>query len=337
MAKPRAVEWALVLCSLALAVSGTAPASAQDFTLSASAFNPYAVNQGGSTLSTVSVSPTNGFSGDVGLACAVTGGSQGAALPVCQVSPGSITPPASASLTFSGSTGSGAAATAGSYVVTVTGTSGSLSHQQELNISVLAVAPSFTVTVQRPVQPNSVHAGSGATAIISINAANGYTMSGTQNGQNLGVWMSCATISPLVIYPPVCSFSPQPVPVTGTITPVTLTIGTSGNAQKTSNAAPGGRFWALFLPLPMLAFAGFGAACGKRSRKAWLLLGFFVLAASLLLIPGCGNTTTTTTVPTTTIVTPKNTYTFTLMGVDSSGTISTDSGNGAPSVTLTVN
>lgn len=336
--RARVVARVWILCSLALVLGGAAPAFGQaDFTLSASAFNPYAINQGGSTLSTVTTSPLNGFSGTINLACTVTGGPQGAALPTCQLSPTSVTPPASASLTFTGLTGQGAAATPGSYIVSVTGTDGSSTAQQQLNISVLAVAPSYNVTVQRPVQPNSVHAGSGATAVININAANGYTMNGKQNGQTLGVWLSCATISPLVIYPPICSFSPQPAPVTGPTTEVTLTIETQGNAQKGSNQVPRRRFWALWLPLPMLAFAGIGAASSKRSRKAWVLLGFFLLAGSLLLVPGCGNTTTGNTEPSSIQPTPNNSYTFTLMGIDSSGTISTDSGTGAPTVTLTVN
>jgi hypothetical protein len=251
-----------------------------------------------------------------------------------------VTPPATASLTFPGAGN----ANPGSYVVTVTGTgsAGSCSssspctQQQSLNISVLAVAPSYTVTVPKPVQPSTVSAGSGASAIIYINATNGYTISGTQNGQPQGVWLSCATISPLVIYPPICSFKPQPAPVTSPLTPVTLTISTQGNAQTAGNKTPRGKFYALWLSWPMLAFVGIGAASGKRSRKAWTLIGLLVLAGSLILIVGCGNTTTGHTAPITSIITPNNTYTFTVMGVDSNGNISTDSGKGAPSVTLTV-
>jgi hypothetical protein len=336
-AKVRLALVLFALCFLFL-LSGLVPAYAQDFTLNASAFNPYAINAGGSTLSTVTLSPINGFSGTVSLTCSITGGTPTGS-PICAVSPSTVTPPASASLTFSGLTAppNSVDATPGSYVVTLTGTSGSLTHQQSLNISVLAVAPSYTVTVQRPVQPTSVNAGAGATALININAVNGYSLAGTQNGQTQGVWLACASISPLVIYPPVCIFNPQPAQVTGAVTQVTLTIQTSGNPQKTSNALPQSRFFALWLPCPLLAFAGIGAASSKRSRKAWALLGLLILTGSLMLVPGCGNTTTGNTAPTTTIVTPKNTYTFTLTGTDSDGVISTNSGTGAPTVTLTVN
>jgi hypothetical protein len=339
VAKLRSAPALLVLCSLAFLLNGAVPVFGQDFTLSASPFSPYAIDQGGSTLSNVTLSPLNGFSGTVSLGCTVTGGTPSTA-PVCQVSPTSVTPPASASLTFSGTVAPPATGNAnpGSYIVTVTGISGSLTHQQALNISVLAVAPSYTVTVQQPTVPSSVHAGAGATAILNINASNNYHMSGTGNdGETLGVWLSCATISPLVTYPPVCSFNPQPAPVTGPLTVVKLTITTFGNAQTAHNETPRGKFYALWLPLPMFAFVGIGAASSKRSRKTWLLLGLIILAGSLILTLGCGNTTTGITAPPIGNPTPKNTYTFTVMGVDGNGLISTNSGTSAPTVTLTVN
>lgn len=327
--KLRSVPALLVLCFLAFVLNGAAPAFGQDFTLSASSFSPYAINQGGSALSTVTLNPVNGFSAAVGLTCTVTGGN-GATPPGCQVSPTSVTPPATSALTFSATGG----ASPGSYVVAVTGTSGSLTHQQSLDISVLAVAPSFTVIVVRPMQPNSVHAGVAATASLNINPVNNYTGS---------VWLSCATISPTVVYPPSCSFAPaagtggQPIQVSPTAsTAVTLTVSTLGNAQISGNAIPRGRFYALWLSLPMLAFVGIGAASSKRSRKTWALLGLVILAGSLILTIGCGNTTTGNTAPTTSIITPKNTYTFSVIGVDDNGTISTNSGTAAPTVTLTV-
>ena len=68
------------------------------------------------------------------------------------------------------------------------------------------------------------------------------------------------------------------------------------------------------------------------------MLSLFVLGGSILLMPGCGtNTTVSTTTPNG--VTPNNTYTFTLQGVDTNGNISSNTGttNVAPTVTLTVN
>jgi hypothetical protein len=88
----------------------------------------------------------------------------------------------------------------------------------------------------------------------------------------------------------------------------------------------------------MLTLVGLGAAVGgKRSRKAWVLLALFVISGTLFLMPACGNTSSTTTTPNG--VTPNNTYTFTVVGVDADGVTSsnaTSTTNSSPTVTLTV-
>jgi len=149
-----------------------------------------------------------------------------------------------------------------------------------------------------------------------------------------------------VTIPPICSFNPNPVPVNGTTATSTISISTFGPVTSGALARPGvvplnpRSFAALWLPLPLLALAGVGAAAGgRRSRKAWGVLALFVLGGTLLLLPGCGsNTSTTSTTPNG--VTPKNTYTFTLVGVDSTGNVSSNTGTGtttsAPTVILTV-
>ena len=152
---------------------------------------------------------------------------------------------------------------------------------------------------------------------------------------------SCATITPLVTIPPVCSFSYPSgltgVPVNGAPATSTITISTYGPVVTGANASRRG-IYAWWLTLPMLALVGLGAAGGKRMRKASALLALFVLCGALFLMPACGNTTTTTT-STPNGVTPANTYTFTIVGVDANGvassnTTSTTSAN--PTVTLTV-
>jgi len=285
---------------------------------------------------------SDGFSGTVDLVCSVTPASTTS--PGCNVSPAQVTPPASASLTVIGiNATSGLSAASGSYTVTVTGTGyNGTTHQQSPAISVLSVAPSFTITVQTGIVPSSVHAGSGGEATINVNPLNGYV---SPSGQGQGVWLSCATITPLVTIPPVCSFSPQPLNVNGTVTPVTLTINTTappitGAAWRTRD------FYGLWLSMPLLALAGFGTVvANKGSRKAWGLMSLVVLSGVILSTPGCGNSTTVATSNTTSAnaTTPKNAYTFTLTGVDSNGTVSTNTGtttgttSSAPTVTLTVN
>lgn len=74
----------------------------------------------------------------------------------------------------------------------------------------------------------------------------------------------------------------------------------------------------------------------KRSRRVWGLLALFVLGASFLLMPACGNNNVATT--NVTGITPMNSYTFTLLGVDGNGVTSSNTGTttAAPTVSLTV-
>jgi hypothetical protein len=62
------------------------------------------------------------------------------------------------------------------------------------------------------------------------------------------------------------------------------------------------------------------------------------IASAILLVPGCGRPNYTGTSTTTTSgTTPKNTYTFTLTGVDQSGLGPSNSGNtAATTITLSV-
>lgn len=322
----RSAGWLLVLCFSLLAAA--VPASAQ-FTVTATGFQPFAIEPAASSQSRVTVTAGSGFSGTVDLSCTVvstTGATSG--VPVCQVTPGTVTPTAQSVLTVSGLTSTGGAAAAGTYTVTVTGTQGSTISSQSENITVLTAAPGFTITVQAPVQPSSVHAGSGATATISVNPLPGYSGD---------ITLSCATVTPLVVLPPYCSFSPQPLHVNGTPASVTLTINTYGPINTGIGSLRRSRvyYYALWLPLPLLAF-GVGIG-GRRSSRAWSLLGLLMLGALMLLVTACGtNTGNTTTNPTGD--TPKNTYTFTVTGVDTKGTIATNTvGTNSPSVTLTVN
>jgi len=85
----------------------------------------------------------------------------------------------------------------------------------------------------------------------------------------------------------------------------------------------------------MLSFVGLGAALGgKRSRKAWGLLALFIISGSFLLMPACGNSRVTTSEPNG--VTPPNTYSFTILGVDANGNASSNSANGTTGTGLSV-
>ena len=318
---------ALCLWAALLTLAAPALAQTQNFTLAATAFSPDAVQPGGTSSSIITVGAVGGFSGTVTLGCVVTPTNL-TDTPACVVSPATVTPPASASATI---TTQGPTSTAG-YSITITGTASTGTQSTPpLALTVLAVTPQFTISVQKAVVPSSVPAGNGGEGTVTINPINGYVSPGA------GVTLSCATITPLVTIPPVCSFNPPTLQVNGTPISSTLTITTYGPVTTGSAVAPRS-FYALWLPLPMLALVGVGAAVGgKRSRKAWGVLTLFVISAVLFLTPACGsNTGTSTTTPNG--VTPNNTYTFTLIGVDSDGVISSNTGTTStnPTVSLTV-
>lgn len=318
-----------VLFMIALLYSLT-PAQAQtpDFTLQATAFDPGAIDPGGVTTSTISIGSVNGFTGTVSLSCSVTS-EETVPAGFCQVSPAQVLTQGGATATINA-----IGASAGFYTATITGTGPTTTHQSlPMNVTVVSAVPGFTITVKTTMSPASVPAGNQAQGTININPLNGYIS--PTNGSNGGVTLSCASISPLVTLPPVCSFNPPNPSVNGVTTPSTITITTFGPIT-TENLSYPRRFYAIWLPLPMLALAGFSAVSGKRSRKAWGLLIFFVVGGAFLLMPACNNSTApTTTTPNG--ITPANTYMFTIVGVDIDKNVSSNPNTaGSTSVSLQV-
>jgi hypothetical protein len=146
-------------------------------------------------------------------------------------------------------------------------------------------------------------------------------------------------MTPLVTIPPVCSFSyptgQSTIIVPGTLTS-TITVMTQGPTITGAAARPRA-FFAFWLSLPLLGLVSAGAAAGgKRWRKPLAMLSVFVLSASILLMPACGNTTASTSTPNG--VTPANSYTFTIVGIDGNGVVSSNTGTTGtgPTVTLSV-
>ncbi|MGO9083922.1 MAG: hypothetical protein ACLQBK_01745 [Candidatus Sulfotelmatobacter sp.] len=311
----------LLVTVLTLLASGSG--QAQDFTLQMAPFPPpAAVNPGGNSASNITLGTLNGFNGTVDLGCQLTPQpTPPAPAQDCEVSPLSVNPPGSATATVTATD-----LPPGLYTIMVTGTASGTtnSHSAQQNLTVLAVTPNFTITVTQTVQPSSVHAGSGGQGVININPLNGYII------PSGGLTLYCATVTPLVTLPPACSFSPSPI-LSGT-TFSTLSIGTVGPIASAAHARP---WYALWLPLPMLALAGLGLVSGRRSR-AWSALALFVVGGAILLMPACAPNNTISPTNTNGQITPKNTYTFTIMGIDSNGVSSSNTGTSAPTVTLTV-
>ena len=147
--------------SLSHTTSVTLVVSTPDFSLSASPASQ-TVAAGGSTSYSVTITPTGGFSGQVTLAVS--------ALP-SGASASFVPNPATASSTLSVTTST--TTPVGSYPLTITGTSGTLSHTTAVTLVVNTSAPpDFSLTAS----PSSQTASRGGTVTyaVTITAANGF-------------------------------------------------------------------------------------------------------------------------------------------------------------------
>jgi hypothetical protein len=295
--------WIVLIGLASLAFLPSASGQTADFYLLASPPNPSSVYPGVNSTASITVGTTNGFNSPVALSCSVA--PPQAANP-CTVSPSTPTPPATASLTF---TSAGLPST--HYALTVTGTSGGQTASVALSpINVLAVAPQYGIAVTTALSPSTLTPGSTATAVISVTSTSGYSGS---------VTFGCTSITPLVEPSPICSFSPEPLPVTdGEIATTTLTINTTNtNLNQTTNASvskrPSQLLYGFLIPLPFIVIAGIGRP-RRRSRKFLGLLGLLVIAAGLITLPACSSTQVNNG-----NITPGNTYTFTIGAYDANG------------------
>jgi hypothetical protein len=314
--------FAMALAGLFLSPSASAQA---DFTLQAAAFAPYAVDPGGTASADLTLGTINGFTGTVALACTVAP-VQTTFTPSCAVSPATVTPSAGATATVVTSfTNPGGVSPPALYTITITGTGPSTTHSVQENLTVLAVTPAFTITVGTTVAPSSVHAGSGGTGVVDVNPINGYAGS---------VTLACTSVTPIVTVPPLCSFDPPAVTVSGTQTSSTITITTVGTTTTGASARPR-LFYALWLPFPLMAIFAAGLSRNKRARGAALTTMLFAVILAIVVMPACSNSTSTTTNPNG--VTPNNTYSFTVTGVDANGVSSSNTTTtSVPTVSLTV-
>jgi len=205
-----------------------APAN-PDFALSATPALQ-TVTQGGGTTYTVNISPSGGFTGAVSLSA--DGLPAGAS---ASFSPNPAT--GSATMTVD----AGATTSTGSFPVTITGTSGNLSHTTSVSLVVNAAAvPDFSLSATPA--SRTVAQGGGTTYTVNVSPSGGFT--GAVSLSAVGLPAGAST-----------SFSPNPASGSATMTvstgagtptgsfPVTIT-GTSGNLTHTTsvslvvNAAP---------------------------------------------------------------------------------------------------
>jgi subtilase family serine protease len=227
--------------------------------------------------STVSVTPSNGYTGTVMLTCAATGPA-GATSPVtCALSPTSAGITSATAVTSTLTVSSTSTTTPGAYVVTVTGTDGTITQTATVNVTVNAAGTgTFALTSSPTTLTLAPGATTGNTTTISVTPSGGFT--GT-------VALTCSVIGPSgATDPATCGVAPATASITGasaatnTLT-VTTTAATTGKNEvrklfwpSTGGAALAALLW-FFVPkrrrnwLAMIAvlavFAGLaGMGCG---------------------------------------------------------------------------
>lgn len=198
-------------------------------------------------------------------------------------------------------------------------------------LAVTLKPPSYTVDAAQAA-PASITAGSSTTATVTVAPQPGYV--GTVN-------LSCS-ISPAIMgdpptaaTAPSCSLSPTSVTVTaGEASPPTTTVTFTSAAPASAMVRPSSRiFYALWLLLPGLAFAGFSLGSrGSRPKKFLGLMLLGLLLAGLLVIPACVSTTQLGNVGT-----PPGQYTVAITGLDTNGLTQASNPSGTTNaVTVTV-
>jgi hypothetical protein len=286
--------------------------AAPGFTLSSTAAT--IASPGASGSSTITISPNGGFTGQVTVSCAVTGGPSGAVNPpTCAIpSPVSVTgSPITTTLTLH----TQPATTPGSYTASATGAAGSLNASTSFTV-VVPAAPGFTlsstaVTIAAP--------GPNGTSTITITPTGGFTGS---------VALSCAASGgPMgATDAPTCSVTAPPVITGGAPVTATLTVSTtaaSAAADSTRGATIGGSVVAI----ASLLWFGFPI----RRRRTITQLGLLLIATLFGAAIGCGggNAAKPLATPANPGTTP-GAYTVTVTG--SSGAITATT-----AVTVTVN
>ena len=288
---------------------------APDFTIAATALSPATISAGAAATSTITIAPANGFNGSVSLTCnsiapVVT------PPPTCSFNPASVAGGSGTStLTVSSST----TTPTGLFNVTVSGTSGSLSHTAPVSFTVTAAqAADFTVAATA-LSPASISPGGTATSTITIAPTNGFTGA---------VTLTCSSITPAATRAPACSFNPSSV-ANGSGTS-TLTVSTTPATSASIASQSGGVFYAIWLPIVGLTLLGTGF--NPRKKKLWGFLLGCLLFSGLIFMAACGGSSSSGGGGGGHPGTPAGTYTLTVMG-----TAPTGSPAHSTNVTLTVN
>jgi hypothetical protein len=218
---------------------------------------------------TITVAPTNGFTGAVALTCVPASLPAGAA---CSFTPSSVpggTGTSALTITTSPTTPAGAAS------VTVTGTSGSVSHTTAVGLTVTTGGGTADFTVSAAAfSPATIAAGASSTSTVTIAPLAGFTGA---------VSLTCS-VTPSATPPPTCALNPTSV-MTGTGTSV-LTVNTTASTTSSLTPQSRGIFFAMWLPVGGLALLGVGIT--PRRKKLLGLVLMCLMLSGLIFMAACG-------------------------------------------------
>lgn len=195
------------------------PAPSPNFALSASPAS-LTVTQGSSGNSTITVTPSGGFTGSVNLSAS--------GLPSGVTATFGTNPATSTSVL---SLAASSTATTGTFAVTITGTSGTLTHTTTISLTVKPVAsPNFSLSTS-PSSVTVVQGNSGNTA-ISVTPSGGFTGSVSLSASGLPSGVTATFGTNPTTSTSVLTFTASAAAATGTAT-VTIT-GTSGSLSHST-------------------------------------------------------------------------------------------------------
>jgi hypothetical protein len=280
--------------NISMGLTVNAPVS-PDFSITASPLSPASVAAGGSSDSTITIGPINGFNGAVKLSCSSP--PPGISCSFVPPSPSLGAAAVMSVLTVATSAG----AQVGTTNLIINGVSGSISRDVSVGLTVTPAPPppDFMITALG-LSPTSVSGGGSAKSTITISPLNGF---------NSVVNLSC-NVTPSGSLAPICSLNPTSV--TGGSGTSTLTVNTNA---ATSSVLPDWRsaVYAIWLILGGSALLG-AAVLGGGWKKASGLLVTYLTVWSLVFAAACGGAKPSSGSP----GTPAATYTVTVTATSGS-------------------
>jgi hypothetical protein len=232
--------------------------------------------------STVTVTPSNGFTGAVSLTCAVTAPASATSPATCSLASSSVTITGAGALTDTLTVATTSTTTAGAYTVTVTGESATITQTTIVDVTVTAPPSSFALTNGGAISVNP-GATSGNTSTITVTPSGGFTGNVTLT--------AALTSSPN-------GASDLPTFSFGTTSPVSITGASAGTGTltvSTTAATSSALIWPRFRRNPWYAAGGASLACllllgiPARRRRIQTMLGMLLLLAFLVsAVVSCG-------------------------------------------------